>query len=458
MAKITRKTQKIFGGNSSNNAQYGSAREGTFVLDNDPDVIQALPAWESGINAATISGEKLPALEENQGVHYVQTRQIAYVLQEGVPEYDTGTEYHQNSLVKESGTVKIYKSLTDNNSGNPLADPISWKMVIDLDDSFLIKNNYTATVPPSASDDSGDGYSPGSIWYDSLNVEAYLCVDATAGAAVWIKTTLTVDELGTAAFQSAVYFVIRNFISGYTLSTAGSSSTMTIAAGQAADSTNALYINLASSISKTTSAWTVGSGNGGLDTGSIANNTWYRFYAIRRPDTGVVDVVFSTNGYAPTLPTNYTQYAPLWWGRTNGSGQWVQVHQRGDSFYYHNTVVDVSESFSNGSASNKTITVPPNALALLQLGIMSSSTADSDLNMLVTSTFVAEETPTAYNTTPPNGDFPAYANSNTFVQMKSTNKSVQADGSSQVRVKSLSATYTGTSRYIRTLGWTDNRS
>lgn len=252
--------------------------------------------------------------------------------------------------------------------------------------------------------------------------------------------------------------VVRNFISGYTLSTAGSSSTMTIAAGQAADSTNALYINLASSISKTTSAWTVGSGNGGLDTGSIANNTWYRFYAIRRPDTGVVDVVFSTNGSAPTLPTNYTQYAPLWWGRTNGSGQWVRVHQRDDTFYYHNTIVDVSESFSNGSASNKTITVPPNALALLQLSIMSSSIGDSDLNMLVTSTFVAEETPTAYSTTPPNGDFPAYANSSNFIQMKSTNKAVQADGSSQVRVKSLSASYTGTSRYIRTIGWTDNRS
>jgi hypothetical protein len=80
--------------------------------------------------------------------------------------------------------------------------------------------------------------------------------------------------------------------------TAGGSGTMSIAAGQAADSTNAVMMST-TAIAKTTSAWAVGTGNGGLDTGGVAINTWYHFFLIMRPDTGVVDVLFSTLGVSP---------------------------------------------------------------------------------------------------------------------------------------------------------------
>lgn len=199
MSKIDRKTQLIFGGNSSQNGQFGSANAGTFILNNDPDVIQGLPAWGSGWNSATISGEKLPALEEVQGIHYVETRQIAYLFQEGIPEYDLDTEYHENSIVKESGTVKLYKSLTDNNEGNPLSDSLNWSMVVDLD-SISAKNNYTATTNPTVNDDSSQGYSAGSVWYNTSTQEAYLCTDPANGSAIWILITLTVENLGSAAF------------------------------------------------------------------------------------------------------------------------------------------------------------------------------------------------------------------------------------------------------------------
>jgi len=42
-----------------------------------------------------------------------------------------------------------------------------------------------ATTAPTANDDSGDGYSVGSMWIDVTNDNAYVCVDATATAAVW---------------------------------------------------------------------------------------------------------------------------------------------------------------------------------------------------------------------------------------------------------------------------------
>ena len=47
----------------------------------------------------------------------------------------------------------------------------------------VLKNNFEAIALPTADDDSGDGYSKGSIWL--YNEEAYICVDATEGAALW---------------------------------------------------------------------------------------------------------------------------------------------------------------------------------------------------------------------------------------------------------------------------------
>jgi hypothetical protein len=141
--------------------------------------------------------------------------------------------------------------------------------------------------------------------------------------------------------------LIRSVLAGLTLSTAGASSTMSIAAGQAADSTNAALMNLAAT-SKTTAAWAVGAAAGGLDTGAIANSTWYHFHVIRRPDTGVVDVLFSLSATAPTLPANYTQFRRIGSGKTNGSAQWIGFSQKGDTFLWTLPVSDLNIPVSPG--------------------------------------------------------------------------------------------------------------
>ena len=56
-----------------------------------------------------------------------------------------------------------------------------WAM--DTDGGLL--NNYSATAAPTVNDDSGDGYSVGSIWVDVTNDDAYILVDASSGAAIW---------------------------------------------------------------------------------------------------------------------------------------------------------------------------------------------------------------------------------------------------------------------------------
>ena len=46
-----------------------------------------------------------------------------------------------------------------------------------------------ATVAPTVNDDVTGGYEPGSVWVDVTNDKAYVCLDATDGAAVWTEVT-----------------------------------------------------------------------------------------------------------------------------------------------------------------------------------------------------------------------------------------------------------------------------
>jgi hypothetical protein len=50
------------------------------------------------------------------------------------------------------------------------------------------KNNFTATVAPTTSNDNTQGYTPGSAWYNTVTGFTYQLVDATTSAAVWIQT------------------------------------------------------------------------------------------------------------------------------------------------------------------------------------------------------------------------------------------------------------------------------
>lgn len=150
----------------------------------------------------------------------------------------------------------------------------------------------------------------------------------------------------------------RGYLSGYIMSTAGSSSTMTIGAGQATDTTYVSTIVLGSSIAKTTGSWAVGTGNGCLDTGAVANSTWYHFFAILRPDTGVVDVLCSTSPTSPTMPSNYTLARNIGAGKTNGSAQWLSFTQDGDTILWSAAVLDVDSTNPGTSAITSTLSVP----------------------------------------------------------------------------------------------------
>jgi|GEM_PF-4877673 len=54
-------------------------------------------------------------------------------------------------------------------------------------DLEAIKHKMDGTTAPTANDDSSAGYSPGSLWLDTVENVSYSCFDASPGAAVWAR-------------------------------------------------------------------------------------------------------------------------------------------------------------------------------------------------------------------------------------------------------------------------------
>lgn len=131
MPKITRKQQKVFAASASNNGVFGSLQANDPAYSQDPDVIQSRTAYTNGWNDATYSAEKLPPLEEFQSLQYLFSRQIAYIMQEGIPEWNTNDTYYKGSLVKsiqQDGSFILYASIVDNNQGNLVTDTTKWQI------------------------------------------------------------------------------------------------------------------------------------------------------------------------------------------------------------------------------------------------------------------------------------------------------------------------------------------
>jgi len=93
-----------------------------------------------------------------------------------------------------------------------------------------------------------------------------------------------------------------------------------VTAGGIRDDTDVRNLVLPSEITKQIDgAWAVGDDAPGLDAGSVAANTIYHVFLIKRSDTGVVDVLFSTSADSPTMPANYDYKRWLFYVVTDSS-------------------------------------------------------------------------------------------------------------------------------------------
>jgi hypothetical protein len=185
-------------------------------------------------------------------------------------------------------------------------------------------------------------------------------------------TIATRDPLGFVPAMSLG--VVPSYLQGLTLSAAGGTGTFGVAAGTAADSANLTMMTLALAVTKTTAAWAQGSGGGSLDTGVVANSTWYHVHQIQNPTSSLVDIVTSLSATSPTLPTGFTRFRRLGSMLTDGSAHWRAFKQDNDLFQWATLVTDINVNGPTTSALTQTLTVPTgvNVQAWLQISVVNA--------------------------------------------------------------------------------------
>lgn len=127
---------------------------------------------------------------------------------------------------------------------------------------------------------------------------------------------------------------------------------------------------------KTTGSWAAGTGNGGLDTGAIANNTWYYVYAIYNPSTLATDYLISASSSSPTLPSGYTKSKRLrGFFKTNGSAQIINCNISQDGTWICKTSTASEQILINATSQVGSAGTLSNAFpavfneTLLQIGL-----------------------------------------------------------------------------------------
>ena len=276
-------------------------------------------------------------------------------------------------------------------------------------------------------------------------------VEMEAGTEVALRT-MSPLRVAQAVAALAVSGMPRSYLAGLVLSNNVSDATndIDIAAGACRDSTNAANIVLASALTKRLDAnWAVGTNQGGLDTGSIANAT-YHVFAIKRSDTGVVDVLFSTSASAPTMPANY-DYKRRIGSIVRTGGAIKPFVQDGDLFQWLDGVLDADVTAPGASAVTRTLTLPTGVNVQARLNVYckdgnnSTATYFSDLS-------VTDAAPSG--TAAPLATAGSLATS--IAMEVFTHIDVRTNTSAQIRTRT---TVGGGTAFIRiaTMGWLDSR-
>lgn len=157
-----------------------------------------------------------------------------------------------------------------------------------------------------------------------------------------------------------------------------STTTLTVAAGQARNSSNLNDIVLSASV--TINAAT--NGINGLDTGSLANATLYAIYVVGdssgNNDTGAV---VSTSASAPLMPVGYDMYRLLGYVRTDGSAHFLAGYWSGSSndrlFTYDVPVATAITAGASSTYAAVTLTTFVPAIANVNVLIESNWTANA---------------------------------------------------------------------------------
>lgn len=240
---------------------------------------------------------------------------------------------------------------------------------------------------------------------------------------------------------------------GFTLSNNGSDATndIDIAIGECVSddvtASDRVRMALTSAITKRLdAAWAVGTNNGGLDTGAIANTT-YHLWVIQRTDTGVVDVLFSTSATSPTMPTNYTKKRRIG-AILRESAAIVGFVQDGNYFRRKSGAFDVNANNPGTSAVTRTLSVPTGIQVYAQVNGQAEA-GGSPVICYLSDLATNDDAPTGGGA--PLGTSGSEGSNSGFFWL-----SVRTNTSGQIRSR-VSFSDASTDVRIATMGWIDTR-
>lgn len=110
---------------------------------------------------------------------------------------------------------------------------------VGLSNVVNLKVNLNASVAPTVTDDSGEGYAEGSTWIDTTADRSYVLLDASIGAAVWRDTSINPADGAVSVVSGSTYSTLQEvhdiynsagWISGGVITDAGSQ-TIDVSAG-----------------------------------------------------------------------------------------------------------------------------------------------------------------------------------------------------------------------------------
>jgi hypothetical protein len=171
--------------------------------------------------------------------------------------------------------------------------------------------------------------------------------------------------------------ISRGAITGLTLANDATNPNthITIAVGQARDSTDVVDLKLTTGLTKRLdAAWAVGTGNGALDAGSVAGNKGYHVFLIRRASDGLLDVLMSLSAVNPVMPSGWTAFRRIGAILVNASTFIKKFTQHGDYFELYERSAEFA-GVANGSGPYLRQMVCPTGIPLKLRVFLQSQTA-----------------------------------------------------------------------------------
>jgi len=208
--------------------------------------------------------------------------------------------------------------------------------------------------------------------------------DWQAGDTVTAARLKQAIESATPTAVGIALFVPRGYIDGLILAnnSGDADHDIDIGPGIARNGGNTATLTLGSALTKRIDAtWSAGTGNGGLDTGSIPVSGTLHLWLISNGT--LVDVLFSTSATAPTMPVGYTLNRRIGAVLTDASSNVRGFFQNGNNFSLKSPIMDVNV-LQGTTASLQAISVPTGLKVIASLSVGAHRLGAGTIEILVT--------------------------------------------------------------------------